>query len=321
MNEPTITISSLVEEFLSYKRNMGYKYETGELYLKTFIKYIREKKININIPDKETVTGWCNKSAENPGSLYNKISIIREFGKYLVANGYEDAYVIPEKHGNRLEPHLPYFFTVNEVNHFFEICRCMQKHKEYPGRELVIPELFKVLYCCGLRCREARMLKCSDICLEKRYIDILQSKGPKSRRIFISSELSEELAMYDVRIRCLFPNRIYFFPNRYDQPYGCGTIAVNFNRIWYEAFPSFNSTPKPRAYDFRHHFAWANLNRWVQEGTDVNVMLPYLMRYMGHSHIKSTLYYFHFVPEFFGTFAEKTKSLESLLPEVPYEEG
>jgi integrase/recombinase XerD len=71
----------------------------------------------------------------------------------------------------------------------------------------------------------------------------------------------------------------------------------------------------------RHHFAWTNLNRWVQEGADVNVMLPYLMRYMGHSHIKSTLYYFHFVPEFFGTFAEKTKSLESLLPEVPYEEG
>lgn len=320
MNEPTITISSLVEEFLSYKRSMGYKYETGELYLKTFIKYIRENQIYINIPDKESVTGWCNKSTEYPGSLYNKISIIREFSRYLVAHGYQDAYVIPGKHGNRLEPHLPYFFTVNEINHFFEICSRMQKHKEYTGRELVIPKLFRVLYCCGLRCREARMLKCCNVCLEERYIDILQSKGPKSRRIFISSELCEELAMYDDKIRCLFPDRIYFFPNRYDQPYGCGTVAANFNRIWYEAFPDFKATPKPRAYDFRHHFAWANLNRWVQEGTDVNVMLPYLMRYMGHNHIKSTLYYFHFVPEFFGTFAEKTQSLESLLPEVPYEE-
>jgi len=28
-------------------------------------------------------------------------------------------------------------------------------------------------------------------------------------------------------------------------------------------------------------------------------MLPYLMNYMGHRHIKNTLYYFHFVPEFF----------------------
>jgi integrase/recombinase XerD len=315
-----MSISSLAEQFLSYKKSMGYKYKTAELYLNTFIKYVKENEIYINVPNKETVNSWLNKSIEHPGSLYNKISIIREFGKYLVANGYEDVYVIPQKHGNRLEAHLPYFFTANEINHFFKICIHMKKHKDHVGRDLVIPELFKVLYCCGLRCMEVRMLKCCNVCLSERYLDILQSKGPKNRRIFISSELSEELIAYDIKIRFFFPDRVYFFPNRYDQPYDGSTIAVNFNKIWYESFPGFNATPKPRAYDFRHHFAWANLNRWVQEGTDVNVMIPYLMRYMGHSHIKSTLYYFHFVPEFFGTFATKTKSLEGLLPEVPYEE-
>jgi len=34
MNKHTITIASLAERFLSYKRNMGYKYENGELYPK-----------------------------------------------------------------------------------------------------------------------------------------------------------------------------------------------------------------------------------------------------------------------------------------------
>ncbi len=320
MNEPTTTISSLVEEFLSHKRNMGFKYETGEFFLKAFIKHVKEKGIQINIPDKETVTGWFNKSTKIPGSLYNMISVIREFGKYLIANGYENVYVVPEKYGNRLEPHLPYFFSANEVNSFFETCSHMQKCKKHKGRELVIPELFKVLYCCGLRCKEARVLQCCDVCLKDSYIDILQSKGPKSRRMHISRELCEELAIYDRKISCLFPDRLYFFPKCQNQPYSSDAIPVNFNRIWYETFPRFNSIPKPRAYDFRHHFAWANLNRWVQEGTDINVMLPYLMRCMGHSHIKSTLYYFHFVPEFFGTFTEKTKSLESLLPEVLYEE-
>jgi integrase len=321
MNESTITISSLVKEFLAYKRSMGYKYETAEFYLKTFIKYIQKNEIQINIPDKETVMGWCNKSVDFPGSLHNMISFIREFSKYLVAKGYKSAYIIPKKYGNHQEPHLPYFFTADEICYFFEICSHIKKRKEHKGRELVIPELFKLLYCCGLRCREARMLKRYDVWLKERYIDIIQSKGPKSRRIFISSELCEELSLYDAKIQCLFPDRIYFFPNRYDQPYTCNAVVSNFNRIWYEAFPSFNATPKPRAYDFRHHFAWANLNRWVQEGTDVNVMLPYLMRFMGHSCIESTLYYFHFVPEFFWTFTEKTKSLEFLLPEVPYEEG
>lgn len=49
---------------------------------------------------------------------------------------------------------------------------------------------------------------------------------------------------------------------------------------------------------------------------DVNVMLPYLMRYMGHQTVTETLYYFHFVPEFFPTFREIAKPLENIIPEV-----
>lgn len=71
---------------------------------------------------------------------------------------------------------------------------------------------------------------------------------------------------------------------------------------------------------FRHHFAWTNLNRWAAEGLDLNAMLPYLMRYMGHQSVRETLYYFHFVPEFFPTYRKMVEPLEDLIPEVPYEE-
>lgn len=69
-----------------------------------------------------------------------------------------------------------------------------------------------------------------------------------------------------------------------------------------------------------HHFAWSNLNRWAAEGLDLNVMLPYLMRYMGHQSVSGTLYYFHFVPEFFPTYKSMTDALEDVIPEVSYEE-
>ena len=42
------------------------------------------------------------------------------------------------------------------------------------------------------------------------------------------------------------------------------------------------------------------MNRWLREGKDVNAMLPYLMRYMGHSDVKNTLYYLHLVPDIYG---------------------
>ena len=49
-------------------------------------------------------------------------------------------------------------------------------------------------------------------------------------------------------------------------------------------------------------------------------MLPYLMRYMGHSSLEKTYYYVHLIPDYFADYAAATENLESLLPEVePYE--
>ena len=42
-------------------------------------------------------------------------------------------------------------------------------------------------------------------------------------------------------------------------------------------------------------------------------MLPYLMRYMGHTDVKNTLYYFHLVPDIYGEIAARS---ERLIPEV-----
>lgn len=181
-----------------------------------------------------------------------------------------------------------------------------------------MPAMFRLLYCCGLRCKEARTLKCENVHLDELFLDILQSKGPKSRRIYISQELAEYLSSYDNRIKVLFPERSYFFPYK-DGCYDGGAISRNFRRFWKKAYPDLGFKDRPRAYDFRHHFAYANLNKWAAEGIDINVMSAYLMRYMGHQTIEETLYYFHFVPEFFPTYKEMTSTLEDILPEVDYE--
>ena len=265
------------------------------------------------------MSGWCAMATGNPGCLHNMASVIREFSRYLGMSGYDSAYILPPKRSARLDPHLPHFFASAEIKAFFDHCDKTPKREEWPGRELVIPAVFRLLYCCGLRCREARMLLCRDVCLEGKHIDVKASKG-SNRRIFISDGLAEVLKNYDERMACIIPDRAYFFPRNQHEPYKEGFLSANFNRIWMVALPNFHSPIKPRAYDFRHHFAYANLNRWAEQGKDVNVMLAFLMRYMGHTNIQSTLYYFHFVPEYFGAFAQKARALESLVPEVPHEE-
>ena len=185
------------------------------------------------------------------------------------------------------------------------------------GRNLVLPAVFRVLYCCGLRCKEARTLARKNVYLDEGCLDILQSKGPKSRRVHISKELAGYLSIYDRQISWLFPDRVTFFPNREDQPYSASWLEQNFLRFWYAAFPEKKGSGiRIRAYDFRYHFVYANMNRWMREGKDVNVMLPYRMRYMGHSDVKNTLYYFHLVPGIYGGILDRSRNSERLIPEV-----
>lgn len=313
------TLKENITEFINYKRSIGFAYEAQEYLLNRYVQFA-EARMSSPVPDKCTTDEFLSSLTDAPGTLYQAVSVLREFSRYLVVRGFKGSYMIPPKTASQPTAENPYFFTEKEVDAFFEKLDSIKPHTSFKGREAVLPALFRLLYCCGLRCKEARMLLCINVHTDERYIDVIQSKGPKSRRIFISHELADFLADYDERIGIIFPNREYYFPSNTGKFYSSKFISNNFRRFWMEAFPDFELTTRPRAYDFRHHFAWSNLNRWATEGLDLNVMLPYLMRYMGHQSVSETLYYFHFVPEFFPTYKDMTSVLEDVIPEVPYEE-
>jgi integrase len=311
-------LRQLADDFVVYKKSIGYIYDSAQSLLDRYVDYAEKVSPDTIYPEKSVTDKYLDSLVGAPGTLYITVSTLREFSNYLFLNGYEKAYVIPPKTASLPVPEAPYFFTEDEISAFFEELDKVEPHSSFKGRDVVLPVIFRLLYCCGLRCKEARTLVCDNVHTDEHYIDILQSKGPKSRRIFISQELAEYLDEYNVRISLLFPNRKYYFPHG-DSCYGSSAISTNFRRFWKKAYPDFIITTRPRAYDFRHHLVWANLNRWAAEGLDVNVMLAYLMRYMGHQNISETLYYFRFVPEFFPTFRELSKSLEDIIPEVPDE--
>ena len=93
-----------------------------------------------------------------------------------------------------------------------------------------------------------------------------------------------------------------------------------FNRVWDEAGlarPAGGQQPRP--YDFRHHFAYANVERWMAQGKDVTAMLPYLSRYMGHATIESTLLLHPHLARLHGLLRRHHRQGQSVLPEVGFE--
>ncbi|MDR3587473.1 MAG: tyrosine-type recombinase/integrase [Desulfosporosinus sp.] len=314
------SLAPFIEAFVEFKHSLGWKYATGEFYLHGFDRYCAEYESEATSL-KDIIKSWVIlRDTECPNTQHVRVAPIREFGKYLQSSGYSDSYVIPKKVCQKQSRTIPHFFTNDEIVKFFNVCDMLPQRKENIVRHLVLPMLYRLLYCCGVRTCEARLLMRENANLQIGYIDILYSKGLKDRRVFLPEDLRSLYMKYDVIINDIFPNRTYFFPAKLNTGYQCGTIGQNFNKIWKAAGLGEESGSKARAYDFRHHFALSNLNRWIEEETDVNSMLPYLMRYMGHSCLESTFYYLHLVPEFFVTFSEKTKMLERLLPEVGYGE-
>lgn len=309
-----------MEDFLCYKHALGCMYVTGEFYLHEFDQYYAAHESDGVSLEKLVKLWMLIRKDECPNTQRVRISPIRELGTFLQDSGYTESFMIPKKLCQKQTRSMPHFFTSDEITRFFDVCDTLKPRKENIVRHFVLPMFFRLLYCCGLRTCEARLLLRDNVNLALGYVDIFCSKGPKDRRVFLPEELWSILKVYDAKVDSVLPGRAYFFPSKPDTCYTCSSISECFNGIWKTAGLANTSGNKARAYDFRHHFALANINRWVEKGIDVNSMLPYLMRCMGHSNMESTFYYIHLVPEFFTIFSDRTKALEVLIPEVGYDE-
>lgn len=309
-------LASMIENFIKFKNALGVQYKTSVYYLKQLDIY-NYSHGNASILTKEVTEGWALQyAAKNISGDRSWVSPIREFGRYLRSIGYPDTYILDDRFKIQRYHAEVYLMTRAEIQAFFDECDHFVLRHKAVGRPYVFPALYRFLYCCGTRCAEARNLKYNDTHLDKGYVDILQSKGHKDRRLFLSDELIEYLKDYDKAIIRCFPSREYFFPGGYGGICSPCALSANFRNIWTAAGLKRDGRIKSRAYDFRHHFACANIMRWSSEGKDIHAMLPYLMRYMGHSSLESTYYYIHLIPDYFPQYIELTTSTEELIPEV-----
>ena len=99
-----------------------------------------------------------------------------------------------------------------------------------------------------------------------------------------------------------------------------GQYERTIARIWDQAGlarPQAGRQPVPCS--FRHHFAYACIERWRTQGKDVNAMLPYLSRYMGRASFDGTYYYIHTSPDFLDAYDGITRASQDLLPGAGFE--
>ena len=283
-----------LEDMIKFKTALGHKMKSYKWYLLNFDKFCQENFPNESILTSELALAWCNATKEKSRSGY-RFHIIREFGKYLVANAQE-AFVIPSTLIPKLKINLPYLLTDEELENFFKATDKIPHFPQSPLLEYTIPVIFRLQYACGLRPQEVRLLKVNNFDFEHNTIYIEDSKWCKDRRLAVTENIMKLCYKYNVIANTIIPNREYFFSSPNGKAYSHGWLTAKFHYCWNL---SGNSTNKGSCvpYDLRHNFATRTLHKWVGQGLDINEYIPYLSAYMGHASFSSTFYYIHLLPE------------------------
>ncbi len=311
----TSAFATDLDGYLAFKENMGFYGKSRVWYLGKFDAYCTEE--DLKLFDRDTVEGWVAAQLERSGRYRSWMSYIRDFGRWLQAQGNEDAYVLSGRWKAPFVPASPYLLTTGEIECFF--VAASQLEAQSPWRWQAVA-FFTLMHSCGIRTGEARALGANDVDLDGGHIDIVWSKGKRSRRLPLTDEVVAVLAACEQATRAHFASRRTFFVSAAGNPVAPSAVGTVFNRIWDQAeLARPPGGQQPRPYDFRHHFAYANVEKWMTQGVDVTAMLPYLARYMGHASLDSTYYYIHTSGDFLDAYAHITCQSQSLLPEVGFE--
>jgi integrase len=302
-------------QLIQEKRAAGYGYIPQSYCLDDLDRFLaQEGLIRIELP-KDLARRWCAKRVHECASTHrSRISVLRQLAEFLGRRGYPAWSPDPKLTTIPRYDFVPHIFSVEEVGKLFAAADALD-HGAWSLRHLIMPEIFRVLYGCGLRAGEALDLTVGDVDLNEGVLTIRQGKFRKDRLVPLAPSLRDRLRRYADRMGNRAPEAI-FFPGRAGGPCGKSTLYETFRGLLWKAGIAHGGRGRgPRLHDLRHTFAVHCLVRWYRRGDDLNARLPVLATYLGHQGLDGTQRYLRLTAEIFPELTARLQDrFGSLIP-------
>jgi integrase len=309
-------ITGLVRE----KQSEGFIFGDQAYELQAFDHFVIGNGYDSGTITRELVMDFASqKPTENRNTRNHRVSCVKQLAKYMISLGL-DAY-IPKgfASGERTIPYLP---SIEELTVLFGVIDAYVPPQEKLYRfSLVYPVVFRLFYCCGLRLSEGCYLKASAVDLEQGTLTILHSKGDKDRLVYLADDVLDLCRRYDKAMETIIPDREWFFPGwNPARPFNKTSLDLKFRQFWCKT-PYATLHKEPTIHSLRHCFVVRRMNEWITQGLNIDVMMPYLSRYLGHSSIQESYYYYHSLDSRSPALRMHIEANGEAVPEVvPYEE-
>lgn len=313
-------IAPYIADFIALKQSNGFIYEAEALTLMNFDRLCNEKHIETATMPREIVMEWSVQNVREGKNHRNaRVSCVRQLALYMLSLGL-NVYV-PHKNGTD-SVSVPHILSLPELKSLYNTIDSYVSPERHLYRfSLVYPVLFRLFYCCGLRLAEGCYLRRSSVNIDEGYIQIFESKGHKDRIVHMAGDMRLLCRSYDNKMQLILPDREWFFPGlNPKKPIHKSTVDTKFEEFWKQTEFACTVDKKPTIHCLRHTFVVNKTNQWMSEGKPLQVMLPYLSRYLGHSSSANTWYYYHIVAGAFDIVRKHSLALAEVIPEaIPYE--
>ena len=310
-------ITGLIQQ----KRTDGFSYDNDEYHLKKLDEFCIAFFPDASTITRELASQWSIIRPTEGGSYRNRrVNALRQLSLYILSIGCES--YVPRNNGKEPKPVI-YVPSCEEVSVFLAKIDSWES-RNYCGRRTVYEYkvIFRLYYCCGLRLSEARLLKKEDVDFNRGILTLYKSKGHKDRLVYLPVDGRQILNDYRLYIEKAAPHSPWLFPGHdIGKPLSSAAIQRRFMNCWNSLPFAANADKRPTPHCLRHAFVVERLNDWMRQGLDIQELLTYLSKYLGHKAPSETFYYYHLVDNAFSVIKDKDTVSGRVIPEVfNYEE-
>jgi integrase/recombinase XerD len=293
-------VGSLIEQFVQEKQACGYRYGEGAYLLARFDRFLCDQALSQCELPRSISRKWLAKQPhESVSTHHHRICAVRQFAMYMCRLGHPAD--VPDRWltAKCADSFSPRILIHTEIQQLFHAVDQLTPTARAPLRHIIMPEVFRLLYGCGLRLGEVLHLRVADVDLDRGVLTVRKAKFGKDRLVPPAVPLVQRLQKYAAGMGDR-PSDAYFFPSPSGGPWSLSAVYWLYRELLLRCGIAHAGRGKgPRVHDLRHAFAAHALLRWCREGADLDAKLPVLATYMGHQSLAGTQRYLHLFAELF----------------------
>ena len=290
-----------IQQFITYRKNLGYEISRSRSHLRTFDRYLKDNQIEPGLLSPAFFLRLRSDLKIESRSVNTHLSSLRLFFQFLVRNGIYDQNPLQDIPELAEKEIVPFIFSPMQIDQLLSaVCKRLRQTKNSYLHDLSQYMAILLMARCGLRISEPIRLKLHHYRKTEKTLYIEKTKFKKDRLIPVPMAVATAMENYlAVRETLLFKQQNPFLLARFKQKgltdsplryrFHRAVEDIGLNRLRKIIGNMIFSAPTP--HSLRHSFAVNTLNAVKHRGDCPQNALPVLAAYMGHTEYRYTTEY------------------------------